>query len=81
MLKKIDSDSQFSTFLRSIESTLMLLKIAKRIAEEYPWLPIFSIHDCLATIWGCEELVKEVMVDEFTKCIGIPPHIKVEKWY
>jgi hypothetical protein len=66
--------------LQSVESHLMLKVIAKRISKERPELPIFTIHDSIATTVGNEEYVQRVIREELTKYIGHPPSLSVEYW-
>jgi hypothetical protein len=87
VLKKSDSDTRrgqkvngVSKLLLNLESTLFLFKIARTIAQEFPDLPVYTIHDCVVTIVGYEGIVQKVMEEEFEQCVGIKPHVKVEKW-
>ena len=79
-LKK--NDKKFlSNLLQRIESHLILNVICKRIAKEYPKLPIFTIHDSIATTSGNEKIVESIMKEELTKHIGIPPSLKFDYWF
>lgn len=80
-LKKFDRNKDMSIFMHAIEATIFLFRIAKRFSIEYPDCPIYSIHDCLITIQGYEKILEAIMLDEFTKCIGIPPVIKTKYWF
>ena len=53
---------------------------AKRISKERPTLPIFTIHDSIATTVGNEDYIQKVMQEELTKHIGHPPTLSVEYW-
>lgn len=66
--------------LQSIESKLILEKVAKRISKEKPMLPIFTIHDSITTTVGNEQYVKKVILEEISKMIGILPVVKEEYW-
>ena len=66
--------------LQTIESKLFLNKIVRRIANERPDLPIFTIHDSVSTTIGNEEYVKNVMIEETEKAIGIRPSIDITEW-
>lgn len=66
--------------LQRIESHLILNVICKRIAKEYPKVPIFTIHDSIATTKENESIIQSIMEEELTKAIGIRPHIKIERW-
>jgi len=79
LIKKKDK-SILPRILQTIESHLMLKVIAKRISKERPTLPIFTIHDSIATTVGNEEYVQYVMQEELTKHIGHSPSLSVEYW-
>lgn len=66
--------------LQTIESELMLNRIAKRIERESPDLPIFTIHDSVVTTLGNEQYVKNVMIEEAKAAIGISPSVSIEYW-
>lgn len=66
--------------LQTIESKLFLNKIVRRIANERPDIPIFTIHDSVSTTIGNEEYVKNVMIEETEKAIGIRPSIDITQW-
>jgi hypothetical protein len=76
-LKSIDK-SLFPILLQSMEAEIMLDRVARRINRERPELPIFPIHDCLATTVGNEMYVARIMREEFCACIGAPPQLKIE---
>lgn len=77
--KKKDS-TLLPRILQSVESHLMLKIIAKRISKERPEVPIFTIHDSIATTVGNEDYVQKVMKEELTKLIGHSPSLSVEYW-
>ena len=66
--------------LQSIESKLMLDIIAKRIADEYPNMPIFTIHESIVCPVGNENYVAGVIKDEMQKAIGMNPRVSFEYW-
>jgi len=66
--------------LQRIESYIIIDIICKRIEIERPYLPIFTIHDSIATTAGNEDYIKYLMYDEFTKLIGHKPRLKTEYW-
>lgn len=77
--KKKDS-TLLPRILQSVESHLMLNIIAKRISRERPDLPIFTIHDSIATTVGNEDYVQKVIRQELTRYIGHQPSLSVEYW-
>ncbi|SHH68007.1 hypothetical protein [Winogradskyella jejuensis] len=66
--------------LQSIESYLMINVIAKRISEEYPDAPIFTIHDSISTTEEYVDVVEAIMKEELSKAIGHAPKLAREVW-
>ncbi|NQV03130.1 MAG: hypothetical protein HQ542_10815 [Bacteroidia bacterium] len=69
-----------SWMMQTIESNVMLDRVALRIDREHPDLPIFTIHDCIVTLIGMEEYVEKVIKKEMYKAIGLTPSVKHEPW-
>lgn len=73
--------SRLSCLLQSIESYIMLHRCCKRIWEERGGeVPIFTIHDSIATTPQYIDYVREVVMEEFEYCIGIAPKLETEQW-
>jgi hypothetical protein len=66
--------------LQNIESEIFLNRIARRIAQERPDLPISTIHDSIVTTVGNEAFVETIMREELEKATGIRPFLKREYW-
>ena len=66
--------------LQSMESYLIIDVIAKRISEEYPEAPIFTIHDSISTTDEYLAPVSKIMNEELTRAMGHPPILQVEHW-
>lgn len=69
-----------AVLLQNIESYFIVDIISKRIATEYPNLPIFTIHDSIVTTVGNEDLVAQIMKEELEKGVGKTPSLKYEYW-
>ncbi|MCH7928631.1 MAG: hypothetical protein IID03_11750 [Candidatus Dadabacteria bacterium] len=67
--------------LQTIESNVILNVICKRIADEMPHLPIFTIHDSIVTTQGNENYIEAVMKEELIKLTGLIPTLKTENWF
>lgn len=80
MIKRHDKTT-LPRLLQRIESHLMLLVVAKRIARERPQLPILTIHDSIITTVGNEEYVQTVLREEMMNAIGIAPKLSLEYWH
>ncbi|NEM99327.1 hypothetical protein [Pontibacter burrus] len=77
-LFKRQDKSILARLLQSIESWLILEQISERLSNEYPDVPIFTVHDSILTTEGNEELVKLIMEEEIEKYLGLKPTLKVE---
>lgn len=79
LIKKRDK-TLLPRLLQSIESHLIIDVIAKRISEELPSAPIFTIHDSIATTEDNVDKVRSIMSEELFKAIGHRPVLQVEQW-
>lgn len=70
----------FAICLQRLEAELVLHKVCKRISEEKPEIPIFTLHDSVITTEENVEYVKEIMHNILKDNIGIAPMLKVERW-
>ena len=79
-LIKSQQHRTLALLLQNIESEIFLNRIARRIAQERPDLPIFTIHDSIVTTVGNETCVEVIIREELEKAIGIRPFLKREYW-
>lgn len=79
-LLKQKEKNNMPMLLQRIESHVILLTITKRIANENPNLPIFTIHDSIVTTKGNESYIQNVMEEEMTRIFGFPPQLTVSTW-
>ena len=79
-LIKKGNHSLLSHILQRIESTIMIQHVAKRIAKESPDLPIFTIHDSIATTVGNEDYVSTVIQEEALRLTGLNVQLGIEYW-
>ena len=63
-----------------VESVAMQGCVCKRLQEDYPAIPIFTLHDCLITTVGNEDIITKVMQEEITKYMGYTPKMKPTYW-
>jgi hypothetical protein len=66
--------------LQRIESEVVLRVITKKIGKRYPAIPMFTIHDSIATTEQHVNTVEQVMIEELTKLTGLFPKLKKESW-
>lgn len=73
--------NRLARLLQNIESEIILRRCCKRIWDEgKQQVPIFTIHDCIATIPPHKDLVEKIMQEELTQAIGVSPSLGVETW-
>ena len=82
--KHVEEEKQhnrLACLLQSIESEIILHRCCKRIWEEgNQQIPVFTIHDSIATTTEHVEYVKRVMKEELFKAIGVFPTLSIEYW-
>ncbi len=69
-----------SHILHRLESSIMIEFVSRRIAREKPELPIFTIHDSIATFEEEAEYVTKVIEDEFNQRLGVKVKLGKEEW-
>lgn len=79
-LIKKNNHRALAHILQRIESTIMIQHVAKRIAQEKPELPIFTIHDSIATIVGNEDYLVSVIQNEIAQLTGLKASLGTEYW-
>jgi hypothetical protein len=68
------------SLFQRIESIAMIGFVCKHLQEEYPNLPIFTLHDCLITTEGNQDIIMKVMQEEITMLTGLTPEMKPTPW-
>lgn len=80
-LCKKSKKNRFACLLQAIESELILHRCCKRIWDEGRHkIPVFTIHDSIATTSENIEFVKDIMDEELNKAAGVHPTFKIETW-
>ncbi len=64
--------------LQQIEANIMLKRVTKRIAKEFPGLPIYTIHDSVVTLMAYRKRVVAIMQEEIERAIGFKPTLDDE---
>lgn len=73
--------NRFACLLQSVESDIILNRCCKRIWDEGGHkVPVFTIHDSIATTAENVGLVRNIMDEELYKAAGVHPHFKEETW-
>lgn len=76
-----DGYTKFATLLQRIESHIILDVVCKELTQKYPTIPLFTVHDSVATTEEYVEIVYEKITEIFTSFIGAPPKLSKEYWH
>lgn len=80
-ISKVNDKSDFACLLQSVESEIILHRCCKRIWDEGEHkMPVFTIHDSIATTSEYVEFVRNIMDEELTKAAEVHPNFKTEVW-
>jgi len=75
---KVEDHKRLSNKLQRIEADLMIKGVFRRILQQNPHVPIYTIHDGLLTIPAHAVYVESVIRDECAKVFGIVPKIIIK---
>ncbi|RZL43952.1 MAG: hypothetical protein EOP00_22110 [Pedobacter sp.] len=73
--------TKLATLLQRIESYIVLDVVCKKINQIDPTIPLFTVHDSIATTEPHVNLVYDTIMEECKKIIGCPPKVHHEKWF
>ena len=74
--------NRFARLLQSIEVEIVLNKCCQTIWDGgNHQVPIFTIHDSIATTFEYQDYVRHVMEYELTKAIQVKPTLQIESWH
>ncbi len=77
---KSKDKSMFPIFLQNIEAYLIIDQITKGIASKNPEIPMFTIHDSIATTPEYAVLIKEELSSQLFEFCSVKPQITIEEW-
>lgn len=80
-LKTKKEYNKLALLLQNIESTVVLRMVCKNIAQKYPEMPLFTVHDSIATTEDFAPILGPLIASEIESVVGFKPTIKEEKWY
>jgi hypothetical protein len=69
-----------SVCLQRFEAELVLHKACCVISEERPDVFLLTLHDSIITTEDNVEYVKAVLYNVLRTNLGVPPHLKIERW-
>lgn len=76
-------DGQHNTLaclLQNVEASLVLHKVCRRLAKDFPEFPLFTIHDSILTIPEGKDAVKSTLLAVLSEEIGIEPTLSTEQY-
>ena len=62
--------------MKNLEDTFK--KIIEQMSEDFPEIPLFTIHDSISTTEGYEEIVYSYLKNNLEEEIGLEPKLKLE---
>ena len=75
---KLCNHTALSRILQRIESNIIINGVVPRIAREKPDLPIFTIHDSIATTEGNEGYIADIIRQEVFRLTGLQAKLGME---
>ena len=78
-IKQTDK-SHLAILLQFIESYVIIDVVTKKIALNNPKIPLFTIHDSIATTEQYAPYVMDVFHNELSRIIGVEPTLSQEHW-
>lgn len=79
-IKSLDH-KKLSKALQTIESQAIQDNVCKQIMKKHPKIPIFTIHDCLVTTIGNEEILKLEVPRIIGEYVGLSPAVSTKYWF
>jgi hypothetical protein len=79
--KEEEAYNKFALILQNIESTVVLRMVCKNIAQKHPEMPLFTVHDSIATTEDFAPILGPLIASEIESVVGFKPTIKEEPWF
>ena len=68
--------NDFPIILQKIEAQMLLHKVAKRVYDINPDIPLYTIHDSILTTKHHSSTLKSILEDEYKKFLGFIPQFE-----
>lgn len=78
-IKEHPAKGLFPTILQAVEAKLILEHCCKKISEQYPNLPLLTVHDSVACDVTYLEPVKSIIESSIMDDVGFKPGLKIEQ--
>lgn len=65
--------------LQRVESSFIINTVIRRCMNDYPDLPVFTIHDSIMTVQKASLVVKNIIMEEFLN-YGVKPRLRLENY-
>jgi hypothetical protein len=79
--KPKEESNKFALILQNIESSAILRMVCKNIAQKHPDMPMFTVHDSIATTEDFAPILGPLIGSEIELVVGFKPTIKEEPWF
>jgi len=66
--------------LQRFESDLVLFRVSKDIYNNHPEIPLYTIHDSIATTMGNEKVILNYFQKHIQERIGYSPKFSTDYW-
>ncbi|PQA96674.1 hypothetical protein B0A69_00865 [Chryseobacterium shigense] len=77
---KNEKHNELAIALQNLEADLVLYKACKKITQDKPHVPIFTLHDSIITTQENVIYVQTVLKKVMKDYIGNKPKLKIERW-
>ena len=77
---KLENSNQLALLLQQVESACIIDFVTKEISNNYPDLPMFTVHDSIAIprSWSLMVNMAELITDLIARFTGMKPSVKEE---
>ncbi len=76
---KAEDYANLARLMQRIESYVIIESVCRRLMEEYPEVPIITVHDAVFTTERHKPLVQDVIHETFRQVLGVSPMFKGEE--